>query len=230
MSGKADFDGYADEYDAHLSQAISVSGEDKDYFARGRIDWVSKYLKRGPAGVESVLDFGCGTGGSTPHLLELLGANLVLGLDVSAKSLGVARRLHGSERARFMAFDEYWPRQEIDLAVANNVFHHIAPAERRDSVRYIFDSLRPGGLLAFWENNPWNPATRYVMSRCEFDQDAVTLTFPEARALLRAGGFEVIRTDFLFIFPRALRRLRWIEPHVARLPLGTQYLVLCRKP
>ncbi|HEX7177604.1 MAG TPA: methyltransferase [Pyrinomonadaceae bacterium] len=230
LSGKVDFDGYADEYDAHLGQAISVSGEDKDYFARGRIDWLSKYLKRELIGVESVLDFGCGTGGSTPHLLELLGAGLVLGLDVSSKSLDVARRLHGEDRARFMLFGEYRPAQEVDLAVANNVFHHIAPAERRDSVQYIFDSLRPGGLLAFWENNPWNPATRYVMSRCEFDQDAVTLTFPEARGLLRGGGFEVIRTDFLFIFPRALRHLRWIEPHVARLPLGTQYLVLCRKP
>jgi len=227
---KTDFDGYADEYEAHLAQAISVSGEDKDYFARGRIYWLSKYLKRGQTDVESVLDFGCGTGGSTPHLFKLLGARLVLGLDVSAKSLDVARRAHASGSARFMTFDEYRPRQEIDLAVANNVFHHIPPAGRRDSVRYIFDSLRPGGLLAFWENNPWNPATRYVMSRCEFDQDAVTLTFPEARRLLRGGGFEVLRTDFLFIFPRTLRHLRWIEPHVSRLPLGTQYLVLCRKP
>jgi SAM-dependent methyltransferase len=230
MSSKVDFDDYAEEYDAHLAQAISVSGEEKDYFARGRIDWVSKYLSAKSVGVESVMDFGCGTGGSTPHLLELLGAGLVLGLDVSAKSLGVARRLHGSERARFMEFGEYRPRQEVDLAVANNVFHHIAPAERRDSVRYIFDSLRPGGLLAFWENNPWNPATLYMMRQCEFDRDAITLSFPEARGLLRAGGFEVVCTNFLFIFPRALSRLRWLEPRVARLPLGTQYLVLCRKP
>ena len=229
-AGEADFDGYADEYDAHLAQAISVSGEGKDYFARRRVEWLARHIARTPTAVESVIDFGCGTGGSTPHLFDQLGASLVLGLDVSSKSLDVARRLYGEDRARFMPFDEYRPAQEVDLAVANNVFHHIAPAERRDSVQYIFDSLRPGGLLAFWENNPWNPATRYVMSRCEFDQDAVTLTFPEARGLLRGGGFEVLRTDFLFIFPRALHWLRWIEPHVARLPLGTQYLVLCRKP
>jgi SAM-dependent methyltransferase len=148
---------------------------------------------------------------------------------VSAKSLDVARRLHGSERARFMTFDEYRPAQELDLAIANNVFHHIQPAERRDSLKYIYDSLRPGGLMALWENNPWNPATRYVMSQCEFDRDAVTIPFPEARGMLRASGFEVLRTDFLFIFPKALRWLRWIEPYVARLPLGTQYLVLGRK-
>ena len=41
---------------------------------------------------------------------------------------------------------------------------------------------------------------------------------------------EVLRTDFLFIFPRVLKWLRWIEPLVSRLPLGGQYLVLGRKP
>ena len=81
-----------------------------------------------------------------------------------------------------------------------------------------------------WENNPWNPGTRYVMSRIPFDLDAITLTAPEARCLLEAGGFEVIRTDFLFIFPRILSWFRGIEPLVSRLPIGGQYQLLCRKP
>jgi len=49
------------------------------------------------------------------------------------------------------------------------------------------------------------------MSRCAFDRNAITLTPPEARRLLRSGGFEILRTDFRFIFPRALRALRKIE-------------------
>ena len=59
---------------------------------------------------------------------------------------------------------------------------------------------------------------------------ALALTSPEARRLARAGGFTILRTDFLFIFPRMLSWLRGIEPLVSRLPLGTQYQVLCRKP
>lgn len=47
---------------------------------------------------------------------------------------------------------------------------------------------------------------------------------------VQAGGFEVISTDLLFIFPRAPRLLRGIEPLVSHLPLGDQYQVLCRKP
>ncbi len=36
-SETAEFDAYAAEYDAALSQGLSVSGEDKSFFARGRI-------------------------------------------------------------------------------------------------------------------------------------------------------------------------------------------------
>jgi hypothetical protein len=66
------------------------------------------------------------------------------------------------------------------------------------------------------------------MSRVSFDENAITITPPEARRLLRAAGFEIVETDFLFIFPRVLRFLRPLERLVTRLPLGGQYLVLCR--
>jgi SAM-dependent methyltransferase len=117
---------------------------------------------------------------------------------------------------------------EFDLAYCNGVFHHIAPGQRLEALALIHGALRAGGLFSFWENNPWSPATRYVMSRCAFDRDAILLSPPEARALLRRGGFQIVRTDFRFIFPRALRALRPIEDAVYRLPLGAQYQVLCR--
>jgi hypothetical protein len=66
------------------------------------------------------------------------------------------------------------------------------------------------------------------MSRVEFDREAVTLSAPGARRLLTENGFEVIRTDFLFVFPRALAALRRLEPALAALPIGGQYLVLAR--
>lgn len=70
---------------------------------------------------------------------------------------------------------------------------------------------------------------RYVISRIPFDRDAITLTPPEARRLLGDGGFQVLRTDFLFIFPRWLGWLRRLEPGLTGWPLGAQYLVLGRK-
>jgi SAM-dependent methyltransferase len=223
------FDAYADDYAAALNEGLSATGEGPEYFARGRIAWVRRLLDARGVRPAAVLDFGCGTGTATPFLLDVLGAERVVGIDVSARSLDVARARHGSDRATFATPDERPPDGAIDVAYCNGVFHHIPVARRSAAVAYVRDSLRTGGLFAFWENNPWNPGTRLVMSRCPFDRDAVTLSPPRARRLLRDGGFEVVKTNYLFLFPRMLAALRPIERLFTRTPIGAQYLVLCRK-
>ncbi len=227
---RPEFDDFASNYDEALAQGIAVSGEDKDYFAQGRVTWLAGCLRRLCLEPRSVLDFGCGTGSAAPYLLNLNPTVQLLGVEVSAKSLEVARRDHGSPRARFFLHAERTPTADLDLAFCNGVFHHIPLAERASAVEYVFRSLRPGGLFALWENNPWNPGTRYVMSRIPFDRDAITLSPPQTQRLLRAGGFEIMQTDFLFYFPRPLSWLRRLEPALSRLPLGAQYQVLGRKP
>ena len=228
-SGHKPFDLYADDYDVALTRGISVSGETKDYFVQRRIEWLRDCLIRLSAPVAALMDFGCGTGSSSRFFFDILGVENFVGIDQSPKCLEVARITYGSDRARFLLFDEYEPCDEVDLVFCNGVFHHIPPVERAAAVDYILRSLRPGGYVALWENNPWNPGTRYVMSRIPFDRDAITLAPAEARQLLRVGGFEIIRTDFLFIFPRILHWFRWVEPFCSRLPLGAQYQILCRK-
>lgn len=223
------FDQYAASYEQALSNAIAPSGESREYFAEGRVAWLKRCLdeiKQSPA---ALLDFGCGDGATTPLLLQTLNAQSAAGVDVSAKSLEIARKQHGSERIRYETIGEFHPSGEMDLAYCNGVFHHILPAQRAAALAIVHRALRAGGFFSFWENNPWSLATRYVMSRCAFDRDAITLSPPEARALLRKGGFEILRTDFRFIFPRAMRAFRKFEDFVYRAPLGTQYQVLCRK-
>ena len=46
----------------------------------------------------------------------------------------------------------------------------------RNALRCIRRLLRPNGIFALWENNPWNPGTRLVMRRIPFDRDASLLT------------------------------------------------------
>lgn len=228
-SWTAEFDSYAAEYELALAKGLSVTGENSDYFARGRVAWLSNCVHQQVPRPRLALDFGCGTGSATRYLLDLMGVETVIGLDVSSKSLDVAKKNYGSEHARFLLFDEYQPNEGVDLVFCNGVFHHIPLGQRAAVVNYIYRSLRPGGMFALWENNPWNPGTRYVMSRIPFDRNAITLTAPEAQRLLKFGGFEILRTDFLFIFPRLLSWFRRIEPQLAQLPLGAQYQVFCRK-
>jgi SAM-dependent methyltransferase len=224
------FDNYSDAYDMALAEGLSVTGESKEYFARGRIAWLATCLGRLGKNPKAIIDFGCGIGSATPYLFDLLGAESVHGVDVSRPCLRVAEQTWGSEKAKFMTLDQYQPDGKVDLAFCNGVFHHIAPDDRSAAVKFVYRSLRPGALFAMWENNPWNPGTRYVMSRCPFDKDATMLRPAEARRMLHAAGFEIVGTTFMFIFPRSLGWMRGLEPLLSRLPIGGQYQVLCRKP
>lgn len=226
-----EFDRRAADYDAELELGISVSGETKDFFARERLLHLARCLAALGFRPERAVDFGCGTGSATPYFFAAFPAlRQLLGLDVSAQSLAVARRHHGESRVEFRTLSEHAPRGDLDLAFCNGVFHHIPPERRAGYLRAIFDDLRPGGLFALFENNPWNPGARYVMYRIPFDRDAIPLSPPVGRRLVADGGFELIRTDFLFVFPRALAWLRPLERGVRKLPFGAQYLVLGRKP
>jgi SAM-dependent methyltransferase len=220
------FDAFAEDYDAALEKGLAVSGESKDYFAQKRVEWLRACLKGETP--TTVLDFGCGTGSATPYLLELLEAEQVIGVDVSERSLAVARRTY-PERAVFQTTTSFVAEEAVDVAYCNGVFHHIPPKERAAAVALVYRALRPGGRFSFWENSPWNVGTQYVMWRIPFDRDAIKVPMPEAVRLLKAAGFAIERVDFQFVFPRSLGFLRGMEKYLAALPLGAQYQVLCRK-
>jgi SAM-dependent methyltransferase len=230
MATNPEFDQFAEQYEESLGPGLRWTGEGKDYFAQRRIEWLAQKLAPGAGAPQLVLDFGCGTGTATPYLLDILRAGQVIGVDVSARSLEVARSTYAQRSAQFLLPEAYRPQGQADLAFCNGVFHHIPRAERADAVDYVLRALRPGGLFALWENNPWNPAMRAMMRLAPVDRNAIMLSPPETRRLLAAGGFEVLETNFLFLFPKLLGWLRPLEPRAARLPLGAQYLTLGRKP
>ena len=230
MKSVTDFDLHANSYDRELGEALAVFGEDREYFARGRVRQLAECLRQKGMVPRHLMDFGCGTGATAPILLETLGAESAIGLDTSRRSLDVARQHYGSERIHFSPVHEHEPTGSLDLAYCNGVFHHIPSTDRAAALRLVRDSLRPGGIFSFWENNPWNPGTRYMMAHCAFDEDAETITPSRARELLCTAGFVVLRTDFAFVFPRIFSIFRPIEKLACRLPIGAQYQVLCQKP
>jgi trans-aconitate methyltransferase len=231
MKTETHFDQYAEQYDAALKQGISLSGEDKDFFASERVKWLAMHLrKHGQDRIKRVMDYGCGIGSATPHLFEAFPDIELAGVDPSRKSIAQALIKYGTEKARFLHIEEILPQGRFDLVFCTGVFHHIPPAERAQALNYIFRALRPGGWFAFWENNPWNPLMCYAMHKCPFDDDAIKVSPPTARRLVASAGFNIAHTTFRFVFPHILRRLRWSESHLSRLPLGAQYQVLARKP
>jgi SAM-dependent methyltransferase len=224
----AEFDEFALKYERILARSCALSGESPDFYAAERIRWLKRRLcKMLP--IHTVLDFGCGTGGSIKYFFEILDCKQVIGIDASAESLRVARERHPTRALRLCTVQELKPSSDIPFAFCNGVFHHIHPADRRDMLEYIRNCLTQDGVFAFWENNPWNPIVLYGMSLNEFDRNAQTLSPSEARRLLKKSGFRVELTDFCFFFPRFAQHLRGFERTLKWLPIGAQYLIVARR-
>jgi SAM-dependent methyltransferase len=155
----------------------------------------------------------------------------VLGVDKSAAAIRWARTRTRQPGIDFQALSEFSDKLSFDLCYCNGVFHHIEPQDRLPTLKRIKTALVRGGRLALFENNPLNPFTHLVMARIPFDREARCLWSGEARRLLAAAGFSPPQpTRFLFFFPRLLARLRFLEPRLARVPFGAQYLLLARAP
>ncbi|MFN3190664.1 MAG: class I SAM-dependent methyltransferase [Aureliella sp.] len=228
------FDNAAEEYESQLEQGISLSGESADFFVEGRLAKLAELMESNSAVPGAILDFGCGIGNAAEGLLRLPKATSYLGYDCSEQSIEVAR---GRELASGLTNRIDWTtdaaslgKERFDLAYTSGVFHHIEPDQRDAELKRVFQALRPGGYFGFFENNPWNPGTRWVMSRIPFDRDAICLPIPEAKRRLRIAGFERVAVRTLFFFPRTLGWLRSCEGSLEGTPLGAQYLILVRKP
>jgi SAM-dependent methyltransferase len=215
------------EYEALLRQGIRLSGEDRTFFVHGRVADLVAHLPRGfrPG---RVLDFGCGVGDTSRALAAAFPDANVLGVDSSAEAIAWASAHHGDARVAFAGVEAVAGRT-FDLCYLAGVLHHVRPDARRTVLETLGATLAPGGRLALFENNPWNPGTRMVMRRIPFDRDAVPVPPTEARRLLGEAGFACTSTRFLFYFPRPLRALRRFEPALAGLPLGAQYWVLATR-
>ena len=225
----SEFDSYAHDYESALERGIAVSGENAQFFAECRIQKLSECLMKQDFSARNVLDFGCGTGNATSYFFSWLNVQSVLGLELSSKSLEVARRQHTTKQAVYRLTEEHTSDGSLDLAFCNGVFHYIPLAERQNTIDSIATGLRVGGVFALWENNPYSPGARYVMSQIPFDRDAIMVWPRQARKLMRAAGFRVLRTDYTFIFPHFMSLLRPSEVVFQKVPLGAQYQVLAQK-
>jgi SAM-dependent methyltransferase len=227
----AEFDKFAEEYLATHKNNLAVTGEHPDYFACYKIVEVARRLRALGVTPRRVLDFGCGIGSSAPHLREAFPAAQIVGVDVSEKSLAVARARFPFT-AEFIAYDpEGVPQtldQGYDLVFSACVFHHIDKSEHVGILANLRQQLTPGGVLAIFEHNPINPVTRHIVATCPFDENAVLIGAGELARCLLLAGFSHVSVTYTGFFPAPLKALRRLEPLMAKLPVGAQYYVLAR--
>jgi SAM-dependent methyltransferase len=228
VPGEADpFFERASEYEALLAQGTRLSGEERLFFVRGRVADLVSHLPPGFV-PRRILDFGCGLGDTSRHLADAFRGADVVGVDSATSALEWAKAHHAGARVAFGEMAALTAHPAFDLCYVNGVLHHVPFERRAEVLETIRRALRPRGLLALFENNPWNVGARMVMRRIPFDRDAIPLSPRVAWRLLEENRFRCLARRSLFYFPRVLSALRPLESALARVPLGAQYWILAR--
>jgi ubiquinone/menaquinone biosynthesis C-methylase UbiE len=224
-----DYDQYRDRYSDDLDRAVSFAGASHEFFTRAKaaeLLRVAQLQLGDPRGI-AALDVGCGIGLTDRHLAGRFRS--LTGADVSPGVLEKAARDNPSVRY-VLAERHRLPFEDgaFDLAFAVCVVQVVPPGDRPRFIAELARVTRLGGLVVIFEHNPYNPLTRLVVRRCEFDEDARMLGIAEAERLLRENGVTPIDRSFLLLFPSRRRRFLSVERALRRLPLGAQYYVAGR--
>jgi SAM-dependent methyltransferase len=92
----------------------------------------------------SVVDVGCGSGQFLLSMSRLVEHKQLVGLDVFVEPLELP-----AKNLRFIRSDivHFELDSHYDVAVSDNVYEHIAPADLDDHLRSIHRTLNPGGVL-----------------------------------------------------------------------------------
>jgi SAM-dependent methyltransferase len=227
----SEFDKFADEYLAAHTENLAITGEDPEYFARYKIEEISRlYRSKRLPNPRRILDFGCGIGNSVVHLKAAFPQAQVVGLDVSARSLDIARGRFPNA-ATYEIYDGAeikLPQQSYDLIFSSCVFHHIDAAEHLSIFRQLRRLLAANGAMIIFEHNPLNPVSRYIVATCPFDENAVLIPGRDFARTQRKAGFGSVEVAYTGFFPGGLRGLRPLEPFLRGVPLGAQYYTFAR--
>ncbi|MEW6369021.1 MAG: class I SAM-dependent methyltransferase [Acidobacteriota bacterium] len=237
---RPEFDAFAEGYSAGMENPVKrLAGKGTEQFMDVKTRWLSRYLRKCPVDstIEDdtrLLDYGCGTGELLASLQRRGFRGHLEGCDISGEMLKeAARRLGASSKIvlhHVARGSPGVPSDSFDLVTMCAVLHHLPHSDEDAAIQDIARVLRPGGRAVIFEHNPWNPVTRWVVSRTPIDRNAVLRTAGDVQRLLRSSGLTCVRLDYLLFFPPRLPWLAPLERLLRRVPLGGQYVLVGKKP
>jgi ubiquinone/menaquinone biosynthesis C-methylase UbiE len=239
MAKTPEFDQFARDYSGGNDDPIKrMFGKNFDQFTYVKAKWFWNYIQNNLDKAIlnencKLLDYGCGTGEMLKWLKLLKFPGKLYGADVSEAMLVEAeKRWDVVPKPLFSCIGETktdFLDNSFSFVVATVVFHHIDPDKRDAVLREIKRILIPGGILAIFEHNPFNPMTRLIVKRAVIDKNAKLLYPRETRNRINKASFTDSILEYIMFFPPNMKTLHRFEKYLTWFPLGAQYVVLGRK-
>jgi hypothetical protein len=195
--------------------------------ARGRVRWLRHCLDALGERPANMISLGWDHGSTTSEFFANLHIQTLTTIDV-APQRSLTRELRSADgKAAYIHVTDYRASESADLAFTHGIFEQLRPEDRLAGAVLVFRSLKPGGLFAVWQNNPWSPSGVLGARETPFGEPGPVITPRTVRRLLSGVGFDIVHTTSAIHFPDALA---WCQPLLSPITIGKQYMVLARKP
>lgn len=177
-------------------------------------------------GVERILDLGCGDGGITAQLAELVPDGLVIGIDASQGMIDSARQTYKAENLKFdlMDINALDFEDEFDVVFSNATLHWVK--DHNNLLANVHKSLKADGIVRFNFAADGNCSTffkviRQVMAKNQyagyfegFEWPWYMPTVDEYEKILKQFGFKEAKVwgeNADRYFANAEKMIRWVD-------------------
>jgi SAM-dependent methyltransferase len=225
------FNMHSEDYDDTTNKSIGFSGLKVDFFVRAKAEHILHEARAhfGDISQVNVLDIGCGVG--KYHDLINPSFNKISGIDVSEKSIDIARE-NQPDVDYFVYNGAKLPFEDnsFELTYTICVMHHVPPVMWANFAQEMMRVTKPGGMALVFEHNPLNPLTRKAVNDCPYDKDAVLLRPKDVKENFSHAGAVDMKTEHILTIPAISGPLKSIDRLFGRIPLGAQYCQRILKP
>jgi len=226
----AEFDDLAADYSEVHKKNIEITGESPDYFHEYKISDLKSFINSENHQYSNILDFGSGIGNSIPFFRKYFPTSQLTCSDVSNESIALSKKqFNGNEK--YIQISNKLPLEDSsqDIVFSACVFHHIPHSEHAHWLTEILRVTKPGGLLAIYEHNPYNPLTLHAVNTCPLDKNAVLISGKVMKRRALTAKWNSAQINYKVFFPSFLSILRPLEPYISWLCLGAQYRMVATK-
>jgi SAM-dependent methyltransferase len=228
--GRTEFDTYAESYADLIRDPIRERfASTSRFFAERKLEIIQDFCSRTGTDTRKLdwLDVGCGQGEllrlGRPYFRTASGCDPSKGMLEYCSGLNIRHQ----PSIDVLPFDDNC----YDFVTVVCVYHHVPVDRRLPLTQEVLRLLRPEGILCVIEHNPWNPVTRWIVSRTPVDADAQLLSAVRARRLLSAAGITVRDSRFFLLLPEQLyKHFSTVEILLGSVPLGGQFVLFGEKP
>lgn len=233
---RAEFDQYARDYLQELSHPLrNIIDPEGHYFIELKskilLSLAEQYFKD-QASIR-IVDVGTGLGLFEKYLNPYF--SNILALDLSFEMLKVAEAINPFNNANSAyvqgnAYELPVKSDHADLVFMSCVLHHMEETEIEIALAEIARVCAPGGLIVFFEHNPYNLLTQFVVRTTPLDNNARLISYKKLQHCAEQVGIFVHHKEFFLYGTRQIdafikEHLPWLE----KLPLGGQYALVGQK-